>query len=91
MKTQINWAEERSNASLSVNDGVITSYTSDLLDVRDMRDFAESYASTYDHNGNDYGWVVAKIENIANGAVVTFAFDGLGNFEWETDRDFVSY
>lgn len=90
----INWNKDtRANARLLVSDGVITSYVSEdqLHDGFTLRQAAEAYAATYDHNGNDNGYVVAQIEDLTDGDSMPFAFDAAGNFEWNTARDFVHY
>lgn len=96
MKTnmKIDWNKDSNkNARLSVNDGVMTSYVSEdqLPDEFTLRAVAEAYADKYDHTGNDDSYVVARIEDITDSDIHTFAFDGNGNFEWDTDRDYLSY
>jgi len=91
MSIKIEWNKDsHKNARLSVTDGVITNYISEaqLPEEFSLHEIAESYASTYDHNGNDDGYVVAKIEDTDDGEEHTFAFNGNGNFEWNTRRDF---
>ena len=96
MKTnmKIDWNKDSNeNARLTVNDGVMTSYVSDdqLPDEFTLRAVAEVYASKYDHNGNDESYVVARIEDVTDSDIHTFAFDGNGNFEWDSNRDYLSY
>jgi hypothetical protein len=89
---KIDWNKDsHKNGRLAVNDGIVTNYVSEaqLPDEFDMRAVAEDYANTYDHNGNDDGYVAAQIEDIDDGETHSFAFDGHGNFEWRTRRDFV--
>lgn len=90
MKIKINWNRDSiENARLAVGDAVITNYVSaDQLPAKfSLRSVAESYARTYDHNGDDDGYVVAEIEDLSDSDRHTFAFDGHGNFEWDTDRN----
>lgn len=96
MKTnmKIDWNKDSNkNARLTVNDGVMTSYVSEdqLPDEFTLRAVAEAYADKYDHTGNDDSYVVARIEDVTDSDIHTFAFDGNGNFEWDTDRDYLSY
>ena len=89
---KIEWNKDsHKNARLAINDGVMTNYVSEdqLPESFDLREVAECYASTYDHNGNDDGYVVAQVEDMDDGETHLFAFDGHGNFEWNTRRDFV--
>ena len=86
---KINWTESRTEDSrISINDDVITNYAdeSDLPEQFSLREIAEAYAKTYDHNGNDETFTVAEIEDLDDGETRRFAFDGNGNFEWDTDR-----
>lgn len=89
---KLDWNKDsRENARLAVSDGVITNYVSEdqLPDEIHMRAVAEAYASGYDHNGNEDGYVVADIEDLSDGERHVFAFDGNGNFEWDTTRQFL--
>ena len=91
---KIDWNKDsHNNARLTVSDGVMTSYVSEdqLPDGFSMRGVAEAYARAYDHNGNDDGYVVAQIDDLTDNDRTTFAFDGNGNFEWDTTRDFIHY
>lgn len=91
MNATINWTESRTDDSrISINDSVITSYAdeSDLPDNFSLREIAEAYAKTYDHNGNDDTFSVAEIKDFYDGETRRFAFDGHGNFEWDADRRF---
>jgi hypothetical protein len=91
---KIKWNQDRQdNARLTVSDGVITNYVSadQLPDEFSLHDVAKAYAETYDHNGNDDGYVVAEVEDAKDGERHVFAFDGHGNFEWNTRRDFIHY
>ena len=86
---KINWTESRDDTSrISINDDVITNYADedDLPEGFTLRAVAEAYAKTYDHNGNDETFTVAEIEDLDDGETRRFAFDGHGNFEWDTDR-----
>jgi hypothetical protein len=94
MKTKINWNQDsRKNARLTVSDGVTTCYVSDdqLPEEFTLREVAEAYARSYDHNGNDDTLTVAENEDLTDCDKWRFAFDGHGNFEWDTDRDFIHY
>ncbi len=54
--------------------------------VSSMYDVAKKYAETYDHNGTDDEFAICNIEDLVDGESIDFAFDGHGNFEWETSR-----
>jgi hypothetical protein len=89
----INWTETCTEESrISINDGVIPVYAdeSDLPDEFTLREVALAYAEKYDHNGNSEGFVVAIVEDLMTGDPRRFAFNGEGNFEWDTDRDWIS-
>ena len=86
---KINWTESREDTSrISIDDGVITNYAddADLPEGFTLRAVAEAYARSYDHNGNDETFAVAEIEDLDDGETRRFAFDGNGNFEWDTGR-----
>lgn len=89
---KIDWNKDsRKNARLSVSDDVITNYVSENQIPDEgfvMLEVAQAYASTYDHNGNDDGYVVAEITDLDDGEERRFAFDGHGDFEWDTNRNF---
>lgn len=90
---KIDWTKDtEKNARIAINDGVMTVYVSDeqLPDVP-LRIIAEAYARDYDHNGNDEGYSVAEIEHFTTHHKAKFAFNGRGAFEWQTNREFVSY
>jgi hypothetical protein len=79
-----------------VNDGVETVYVSEdqLPENFSMCEVAEAYAAKYDHNGED-GWSVAKIVDLTDEETHVFAFNrtGLncaGQFEWDTERQYLS-
>ena len=54
--------------------------------VSSMYDVSKEYAKTYDHNGTDDEFAICNIEDLVDGESINFAFDGHGNFEWETSR-----
>lgn len=86
---KINWTESRDNTSrISISDDVITNYVdeNDLPEGFTLLAVAEAYARTYDHNGNNETVTVAEIEDLDDGETYRFAFDGNGNFEWDTAR-----
>jgi hypothetical protein len=86
---KINWTESRTeDARIFVNDDVITSYATedDLPEQFGLREIAEVYAASYDHNGNEETFTVAEIEDLADGETHRFAFAANGNFEWDTAR-----
>ena len=90
---KINWnIDSQEDARISISDCVETVYVSEdqLPGEFTLREIAEQYASTYDHNGNDESFAVCLIEDIEDGEEHTFAFDGLGNFEWNTHRQYIS-
>lgn len=76
------------NSRISVNDGVTTCHLTEgqLPEDFSLRDLAESYASTYDHNGTDETYAICEIEDLSDGESHRFAFDGKGNFEWNSSR-----
>jgi hypothetical protein len=55
-------------------------------EIESMRSVAIAYANGYDHNGNNDEYTVAEIEDTHDDETHRFAFDGCGNFEWDTDR-----
>ena len=88
---RIDWNKDREEgARLAVSDGVQTGYVSEdqLEDGFTLRQVAEDYATGYDHNDFDDEFVVAEIEDMSDDELVWFAFDGHGNFEWRTDRQY---
>ena len=88
---KIDWNRDREEeARLAVSDGVQTCYVSEdqLPEEFTLRQVAEKYAHGYDHNGADDEFVVAEIEDLADDELVRFAFDGHGNFEWPTHRQY---
>ena len=90
---KIDWNKDsRDEARIAVSDAVMTSYVSEaqLPDEFSLSDIAREYARTYDHAGNDSGYVVAQITDMSDDETITFAFDGRGGFEWRTDRAYVS-
>ena len=91
---RIDWNKDREEgARLAVSDGAQTCYVSEdqLPDEFTLRQVAFQYAGSYDHNGTDDEFAVAEIEDLSDDEVVRFAFDGNGNFEWRTDRQYLSY
>ena len=88
---KIDWNRDKEkHARLSVSDGVQTCYVSEdqLEDGFTLRQVAEDYATGYDHNDFDDEFVVAEIEDLSDDELVWFAFDGHGNFEWRTHRQY---
>ena len=88
---RIDWNKDREEgARLAVSDGVQTCYVSEdqLPDDFTLRQVAFQYAGGYDHNGYDDEFVVAEIEDLSDDELVRFAFDGHGNFEWRTHRQY---
>ena len=88
---KIDWNKDREDdARLAVSDGIHTCYISEdqLDDGFTLRKMAEEYADGYDHNGYDDEFVVAEIEDLFDDELVWFAFDGHGNFEWRTSRQY---
>ena len=86
---KINWTESRDDASrISISDDVITSYVDedDLPDGFTLLAVAKAYAKAYDHNGNKKTFTVAEIEDLGDGETRRFAFNGNGDFEWDTNR-----
>jgi hypothetical protein len=86
---KITWTESRTEESrISVSDDVITNYATEdgLPEQFGLREIAEAYAGSYDHNGNDETFTVAEIEDLDDGETHRFAFNGNGNFEWDTAR-----
>lgn len=88
---KIDWNKDREEeARLAVSDGVMACYVSEdqLPGEFTLKQIAQIYAHGYDHNGEDDEFVVAEIEDLADDELVWFAFDGHGNFEWRTDRQY---
>lgn len=88
---KIDWNKDGScEARLAVSDGVVTSHVSEsqLPEEFTLRQVAEIYARGYDHNGEDDEFVVAAIVDLSDDELVRFAFDGHGNFEWRTHRQY---
>ena len=69
-------------------DGVAGFYTN--APTMSARQVAEAFAETYDADaGAEPGYVVAKICSVDGDEtplIAHFAFDGEGDFEWETSR-----
>lgn len=89
----MNWnIDSQEGARISISDCTETVYVSEdqLPEEFTLREIADEYARTYDHNGNDESFAVCIIEDMEDGEEHTFAFDGHGNFEWNTRRQFVS-
>jgi hypothetical protein len=83
---KISWTESKTEKSrISVDDGVITSYAADLPKQYTLRDIAQSYAITYDHNGGDEV-VVAEIEDLEEGDTRRFSFQQGMMIAWEEAR-----
>lgn len=90
---KINWnIDGQEDARISISDGAETVYVSEeqLPEEFTLRVIAEEYARTYDHNGNEDTYAVCIIEDMDDGEEHTFAFDGNGNFEWNTSRQYTS-
>lgn len=100
-KMNIDWNKDsKSNARYSISDSDTTCYVSeDQLGLPDegahpmghghimsMESVARIYAKTYDHNGTDDTFAICNIEDHDDGEMHDFAFDGHGNFEWDTKR-----
>ena len=88
---KIDWNRDKEkHARLAVSDGVQTCYVSEdqLEDGFTLRQVAEDYATGYDHNDFDDEFVVAEIEDMSDDELVRFAFDGHGNFDWRTHRQY---
>lgn len=81
----IDWhTEETESDNISVNDGVLRYYADINLEVNDIEYIAESFAKTYDHNGNDSD-VTAEIRILTLGHSVKFTFDSDGGFYFDQD------
>ena len=88
---KIDWNRDKGkHARLAVSDGVQTCYVSEdqLEDGFTLRQVAEKYARSYDHNGTEDEYAVCEIEDLSDDELVRFAFDGHGNFEWRTHRQY---
>ena len=88
---KIDWNLDREEqARLAVSDGQQTCWVSEdqLPDEFTLREIAFAYARNYDHNGYGDEFTVAEIEDLVDGELVRFAFDGNENFEWRTDRQY---
>jgi hypothetical protein len=90
---RIDWNKDSKEvARLAVSDGADTCYVSEdqLPEEFTLRQVAEKYAETYDHNGYEDEFSVCEIEDLSDDEVVRFAFDGHGNFEWRTHRQYTA-
>lgn len=69
-----NWDTDRNEASnVSVNDGVVTYFAewdTDENGAIDLRQVWNSFAATYDHNG-ERGVVEIEVENLITGETLT--------------------
>lgn len=95
MNTQlkIDWNKDNEdNARYSVCDGVCSHYVSEEQmaiegdKIAAMYDVAEAFTRGYDHAGTDDIFAICRIEDLVDGEAHSFAFDGHGNFEWDTRR-----
>lgn len=74
---------------IHITDGVTTEDYDNSAE-KSAVEVAKTYADGYDHAG-DTGWVVCRyFTDDPNGDEVKFAFDKDGNFEWDTNRQYVS-
>lgn len=90
----INWNSDTMEESrVSISDGTETSYVSEdqLPEEFTLREIAEMYALTYDHNGENDTYAICMIEDLDDEEEHIFAFDGHGNFEWNSDRQYLSH
>lgn len=86
---KIDWNKDnKANARLLVSDHVMTHYVSadQLGETINIQEVAEAFTSGYDHGDNRDTYAVCYIEDLEDGEFHNFAFDGHGNFEWDTTR-----
>jgi hypothetical protein len=76
------------NARISISDSVTTVHVSDdqLPDNFTLCEVAKAYAASYDHNGMDDTYAICEIIDLDDEETHQFAFDGHGNFEWNSTR-----
>jgi len=95
MRLKIDWnLTEKDNARYSVRDSETTCYVAEeqmiLIPGQDgiasMKAVAMTYAANYDHSGTEGEYAVCVITDELDGEEHDFAFDGRGNFEWDTNR-----
>lgn len=89
MNPQIDWnKDDKARARLSVSDEVMTHYVSadQLPEEFTLEDVARAFTIGYDHGGLREGYSVCEITDLEDEETHSFAFDGRGNFEWNTNR-----
>lgn len=86
---KIDWNKDsKSNARIEISDGVVTHYVSEdqLPEEFRMAEIAEAFTRGYDHGDTSDTYAVGWIKDLDDEETHDFAFDGHGNFEWDTDR-----
>lgn len=89
MSLQIDWNKDnKENARLAVSDGMVTHYVSveQLPEEFFMEDVARAFTVGYDHGDEADTYAVCEITDLEDEETHDFAFDGKGNFEWDTKR-----
>ncbi len=89
MSQKIEWNKDnKDNARIEISDGVTTHYVSEdqLPESFAMSDIAEAFADGYDHGDTAETYVIGWVKDLDDDETHDFAFDGQGNFEWDTDR-----
>lgn len=78
------------NHNVSVNDGVVTYYAewdTDENDAIDLQQVFNSFAATYDHNG-ERGVVEVEVENLITGETLTDEIEcDLDEYDEDEDDD----
>ncbi len=85
----INWNKDKEeNARVEISDGVETHYVSeDQLPAEfTLLEIAEAFTVGYDHGDSADTFAIGWVKDLDDEETHTFAFDGRGNFEWDTSR-----
>ena len=85
----IDWNKDnRSTARIEISDGVETHYVSeDQLPAEfTLLEIAKAFTRGYDHGGTEDAYAVGWVKDLNDEETHDFAFDGRGNFEWDTLR-----
>ena len=90
---RIDWNEDsKENGRYYITDAVMGHYISEEQisdgegEIAGMEVVARMFSKGYDHSGNPDEYAVCDITDLADDESHAFAFDGRGNFEWDTDR-----
>ena len=89
MNIDIDWNKDnRSTARIEISDGVETYYVSEdqLPDEFTLCEIAKAFTRGYDHGDTANTFAVGWVKDLDDDETHDFAFDGHGNFEWDTSR-----